>query len=149
MSIINGSNSSFGFSSSDTFRTKTKEASVSFAGLKPLTRYNMAINGYDYNWASRTYGSDLGDPLISDQYGKITVYYVFEIPYEGSGYGPTNNRAYDQSVTLNSQERTPAEYVSSMQLIELSAPGSYVSVNVPLNIIVTPEHTNRIEGHSG
>lgn len=149
MSIINGSNSGFGYSSSDTFRAKAKELNLSFAGLKPLTRYDFYINGANYNWAARTYGSDLGDPLISDAYGKIRVYYVFEIAYEGAGYSPTSNRQYDQSVNLNSQERAPVDYLSSMQLIELIAPGSYVSVNVPLNIIITPEHVNRIEGHSG
>ena len=149
MSIINGSNSGFGYASSDTFRAKAKELSLSFAGLKPLTRYDFYINGSNYNWASRTYGADLGDPLISDAYGKITVLYVFEIPYEGSGYSPTSNRQYDQSVQLNSQEQAPTQYATSMQLMELIAPGSYVSVNVPLNIIVTPEHINRIEGHSG
>lgn len=147
MAIINGSNNSFGYSSSDTFRSKAKEWRASFVSLKPNTKHDFFINGIDYNWGARQYGKDLGDPLVSDAYGRLNVLYVFEIVYDGGTHILQETRKYDQSVTHDAPAGRPTNYVRSLELLELKAPGSYASVNIPIDIIITPEHTNRIEGH--
>ena len=148
MPLNQGTSDSFGFTNFDTFRTKNYDLPASFTGLKANTTYQIFLNGNDHGWATRQIGKNLGEPLISDQYGRLKIRYLFEITYDGGNYSFQQGSLENQAESFDLSNTKPKNYFISYQFLELKAPGSYFSINVPIRMRLTSEHTNRIENHA-
>lgn len=60
-------------------RTRATTIVLSANGLKPTSKYTLWCNGVDMSWACKTHGTRMGDPLISDEKGNLTVQFMCEV----------------------------------------------------------------------
>ena len=75
------SNNSITSVSNDTFRTNSHCYKFTYSGLRPNTKHKMYLDGSDYTWACRGFGQNLGEDLLSNNNGQLTVYVLYEIPF--------------------------------------------------------------------
>lgn len=141
------SNTSFTLSS-DTFKTQCKGITIDFGGLKPLTRHDCLVDGLNYNWATKQFGKNIGDDLISDVKGKINITILFEIPYEGTIAHDNIVTRVDNNLLLGNQsEQRTNNYMVTNKVIEIKGNNSYAKYIKTFRFLINPYHANRIEHH--
>lgn len=127
--------------SNDTFQTKARRLILKANGLKPLTKHDIYYDGILYNFATRPWGGNLGDALITDAKGFIQFESLYESPFEGTySYEGTND---SNKFDGGSQSRFNKSYM----FVELKGPDSYGSFNYPKRIYVVSAHVNRPQDH--
>lgn len=147
MSIQATSNDYFTTLSLDPPITNNKLLELNCWGMKPNTKYEIYVNDVEFGWATKQWGKNLGDDLISDEKGQITVYVLSEIPFEAS-YAYDHDRPDNSSPTRNKQtDSKPSNIVNTLTTIELRAPNSIITIMRQTNILVTLGHPNRSEHH--
>src|SRR6185369_7244834 len=60
-------------------KTRVTTITLPASGLKPNSSYTFWVNGVDMTWACRTPGSKMGNGLISDANGQMTVLFACEM----------------------------------------------------------------------
>lgn len=63
------------------YSINSQSFNFSIGGVKPYTTYTVYSDGYDLTCRVKPFGKNLGDPLITDQYGMMgfTLFYL-DIP---------------------------------------------------------------------
>lgn len=147
MPLVSTSNTNINTIDYDTFTTRTVNLPINTIGLKAYTQFDVYVDGVNCNWAAKQFGKDLGDPLVSDQEGKLSFFILYEFPYEGTyAYDSVNNNGNNGK--LGSQTNKNVNYVDSFIEIELRIGSVIVSkMKIPSPLIVTPGHTNRSDHH--
>lgn len=141
------SNSAFALSS-DTFKTQTKAVELPFIGLKSSTKHDVFVDGINYNWATKQFGKNLGDDLVSDERGRLTIIIYLEIPYEGTVSYDNIIHNTNQNVLIGNQSEAKARnYMTTNKVIEVKGDNSYGKYLKTLRILVNPAHVNRAESH--
>lgn len=147
MPIVSVSNVDINTLDYDTFTARTLNFPVSAKSLKAFTQYDLYVDEVNYNWAAKQFGKDLGDPLVSDQEGRLYFTVLLEFPYEGT-YAYDEVQYDSNQGKLGSQTNRNVNYVQSYMDVELRVGSEVVSkMKVSKPIIVTPGHTNRSDHH--
>lgn len=127
--------------SNDTYQGKARRIILKTTGLKPLTKHDVYFDGILYNFATKPYGGNIGDPLISDNGGYIQFESLYEHPFEGS-------YSYEGIVDKSKLDGgSSSRFNKTYMFIELKGPDSYASFNYPKRIYVVSTHVNRQETH--
>lgn len=62
-------------------KTKYFPLEIQGVGLKPITIYDAYFDGIKVNAFCKPYGKNLGDPMISDDAGKLKIQFHMAIQY--------------------------------------------------------------------
>jgi hypothetical protein len=119
--------------------------------MRPLTKYDILVNDIDYGWATKPWGKNLGDDIISDRNGKATVFILHEIPFEQSYTYDSFLNQTDSATQLRNQQTYQATTVNiqtTAKTIQFSAPNSLITVILPVRIWLTLGHPNRSDHHT-
>jgi hypothetical protein len=133
----------------DTPITTNEALRINVHGMRPLTEYNIMLNDIDYGWATRPWGKNLGDPIVSDRNGKVTVFILHEIPFEQSysldGIAMTTKKSQIRNQQNDTQPTNNMQ--TTAKVVQFVAPNSTVTIILPIRIWITLGHPNRSDHH--
>lgn len=119
-------------------------------GMKPNTKYDIFVNDVDYGWATKPWGKNLGDQIVSDSNGKAVFFILTEIPFEAS-YAYDRVIADNNTVQSRNQQNNQLSSVNlneTVRTIQLIAPGSTITIKTRVIMWITLGHPNRSEHHT-
>lgn len=79
MSFNAFSNTSLTTLATDTQKSGAHEYKMIFKGLRPSTKHRLYLEDEDYTWACRGWGQNLGEEIVSDEFGVARVFVYYEI----------------------------------------------------------------------
>jgi hypothetical protein len=127
--------------SNETYQSKCLRITLEAGGLKPFTKHDIYFDGILYNFATKPFGCNLGEPLITDERGFVKFESLYEHPFEGT-------YSYENINDLDKKDGgSTSRFVKTSMLIELRGNDSYGSFLYPKNIYVIPAHVTRPEDH--
>lgn len=104
-----------------------KSRAISFplkaSGLMPNTTYGIYVNGHDLGWATKPNGKNLGDPIVSDSGGRVSLTLLYEAKYQ-TGIVVTGPAPKTVSSSL-SVELRPAQGKSVFYFIPVTSRASF------------------------
>ena len=89
-----------------------------FAGLAPSTVHVPYLNGVDHSFATRGYGQEYGEALVSDNNGNLEVYVFYDLAY-GRSFNfelPQTQTFNYQNAQINNKEIVTAQNVLTFEL---------------------------------
>lgn len=147
MPISATSNTVFGITDLTVRSSVANRAEFSVFGLKPSTKHSVTIDGISMNWAIKPWGKDLGDDLISDASGRVRFLLLHELDRENA-YALDSIILDGKTSKLSGNPKDGPNFHKTHHTMEISAPDSYASLNIPVKIMVVPGKTNRSDGSS-
>lgn len=85
-------------------RTDVDFTPFKFVGLRPNTKHDLYMNGIIYNWAAKPYGKNLGDSIISDNNGRVSIDVFHESAIIPNVEDSVNNGSFFNSSLTNQQK---------------------------------------------
>ena len=88
-------------------QTKYLPVEVHCSNLVPNTHYDVFVNDNNVDAYCRQYGNRLGDPLTSDQFGKLRFQYMLAMPYHKAYLtkpNPSRTGLVDESLLITIQD---------------------------------------------
>lgn len=77
------SNSSISTVSPDTEIVGARQFVIRFFGLRPNTKHKVYLDGVDYTWACKGWGQNLGEDILTNEYGVADFRVLFETSRQG------------------------------------------------------------------
>ena len=93
----------------------------------------------------------MGDPIVSDRDGKVTVFILHEIPFEQSYTYDGILSQTDNQTQLRNQQNSgipTVNFQTSAKTVQFIAPNSIVTIVLPIRIWLTLGHPNRSDHHT-
>jgi hypothetical protein len=94
------SNTSIATRADDTQVAGAASIVLRFVGLRPNSKHRVYIEGEDYTWACKGWGKNLGEELVTNEFGSVCFSILYEIsmgaPFEREDK-VTNSVAYYSS----------------------------------------------------
>ncbi|HYT43391.1 MAG TPA: hypothetical protein VEP90_13720 [Methylomirabilota bacterium] len=81
MAVISVTNTALTSATSKVQKVRYFSIEVVATSMKPLTQYNMFVDGVLMNAFCKPFGLPLGAPMVADSTGKLIVQYHMSIPY--------------------------------------------------------------------
>jgi len=122
-------------------RTQTHMVLFRVAGLRPNTKHLAYLDGQEYGFATKQFGKDLGEDLISDSSGAITVYVLYEVEFnrtQNFEFAVSQSLSFQNNQINQQASRQEAAKVNNFRIFEFKSPdgNSYAQYRMELPLLL-------------